>query len=98
MTTPNYILKVDIIKAKNLAIKDKNGFSDPYITMNISDEDYNTHVVSKNLNPVWDATFEHKVNPEQPPSEIHFTCWDRDFFGRDYMGEIDIPLEKFCER
>ncbi|CAG8658100.1 4396_t:CDS:2, partial [Racocetra persica] len=98
MTTLNYILKVDIIKAKNLAIKDKNGFSDPYITMNICDEDYNTQVISKNLNPIWDATFEHKVNPEHPPSEIHFTCWDRDFFGRDYMGEIDISLEQFCER
>ncbi|CAG8522277.1 28977_t:CDS:10 [Gigaspora margarita] len=65
MATPHYILKIDIIKAKNLAIKDKNGFSDP-------------------------------VNPEHLPSEIHFICWDRDIFGRDYMGEIFIPLDKFC--
>ncbi|CAG8452526.1 14469_t:CDS:10 [Cetraspora pellucida] len=98
MATPHYTLKIDIIKAKNLAIKDKNGFSDPYITMSICDEAYNTHVVYKNLNPVWDTSFDHKVNPEHPPSEIHFTCWDRDFFGRDYMGEIVIPMEKFCER
>ncbi|RIB13627.1 phosphatidylserine decarboxylase-domain-containing protein [Gigaspora rosea] len=97
MATPHYILKIDIIKAKNLAIKDKNGFSDPYITVNVGDESYNTQVVNKNLNPVWDASFEYKVNPEHPPSEINFTCWDRDIFGRDYMGETSIPLDKFCE-
>ncbi|KAF0388835.1 phosphatidylserine decarboxylase proenzyme [Gigaspora margarita] len=96
MATLHYILKIDIIKAKNLAIKDKNGFSDPYITVNVGDESYNTQVVNKNLNPVWDASFDYKVNPEHPPSEIHFTCWDRDIFGRDYMGEIFIPLDKFC--
>ncbi|CAG8434726.1 9000_t:CDS:10 [Scutellospora calospora] len=98
MSTPNYSLKVDIIKARNLAIKDRNGFSDPYIVMHIGDENYNTHVVNKNLNPEWDATFCHKIDPQHPPSEIHFTCWDKDIFGKDYMGEIIIPLERFCEK
>ncbi|CAG8454463.1 1996_t:CDS:10 [Dentiscutata erythropus] len=97
MTTPNYIIRVYVIQARNLAIKDKNGFSDPYITVNIGDESFNTHVMYKNLNPIWNASFEYKVNPAHPPSEIHFTCWDRDLFGRDYMGEISIPLDKFCE-
>ncbi|CAG8630501.1 12901_t:CDS:10 [Funneliformis mosseae] len=93
MSEFNVVLRVNIIEAKDLAAKDRNGFSDPFITMNIDDATDQTQVINKSLNPRWDAVFDHKIDPENPPKQIHMTCWDKDVFGRDYMGEIFISLE-----
>ncbi|RIA83236.1 phosphatidylserine decarboxylase-domain-containing protein [Glomus cerebriforme] len=97
MSELNVILRINVIEAKNLAAKDRNGFSDPFVTINIDDSTYQTHVVNKNLNPKWDAIFDHKVDLNKSPSEIHFTCWDKDVFGRDYLGEIFVSLDKLWE-
>jgi len=48
--------------------------------------------VYKSLNPEWDQTF------DLPVAGLHSmllegVCWDKDRFGKDYMGEFDISLE-----
>ena len=65
--------------------------------MNVNDSTYQTNVVNKNLNPKWDAVFDYKIDLNKPPEDIHLTCWDKDMFGRDYMGEISIFLDKLWE-
>ncbi|CAB4442291.1 unnamed protein product [Rhizophagus irregularis] len=97
MSELNVFLRINIIEAKNLAAKDRNGFSDPFVAISISDSTYQTHVVNKNLNPKWDAIFDHKIDLTKPPNEIHLTCWDKDTFGKDYLGEIYISLDKLWE-
>ncbi|RHZ44097.1 hypothetical protein Glove_759g11 [Diversispora epigaea] len=97
MNEPHYILRIDIIEGQKLAAKDRNGFSDPYITINIGDETFNTQVIDKNLNPVWNASFDHKLDPQNPHNEIQFICWDKDIFGHDYMGEVTVNLFNFWE-
>jgi len=49
-------------------------------------------VVPKSLNPEWNETI------ELPVTGLHsllleVVCWDKDRFGKDYMGEFDIALE-----
>ncbi|CAG8452345.1 7063_t:CDS:10 [Paraglomus brasilianum] len=81
-------LRVDIISGKDLAPKDRNGFSDPVSMNNV----HQTQVVPKSLNPQWDDWFEYNIALDNVPTAIHFTCWDKDMFGKDYMGEAHIAL------
>ncbi|KAG9305463.1 hypothetical protein G9A89_021181 [Geosiphon pyriformis] len=90
-------LRVDIIEGKELVAKDRNGYSDPYVVLQIGDEIHQTQVVNKNLNPRWDASFETPVSTREPPKEILLTCWDKDAFGKDYMGEIKVSLQELWQ-
>ena len=52
-----------------------------------------THSVHKSLNPEWN------IVEELPVSSIHnlvldIICWDKDRFGKDYLGEFDLALEE----
>ncbi|CAG8574107.1 2992_t:CDS:10 [Ambispora leptoticha] len=89
----NVVLRVDVIQAQGLAAKDRNGFSDPYVVVTIGDETHQTQVINKNLSPRWDASFDAIINPQNPPREILFTCWDKDLLGKDFLGEFKVSLE-----
>ena len=49
-----------------------------------------TPSVSKSLNPEWNTCFEMPL-AEVPLVEC--VCWDKDRWGKDYMGEFDIAVE-----
>ncbi|PGH23110.1 phosphatidylserine decarboxylase [Polytolypa hystricis UAMH7299] len=84
------ILKTNVISGRDLAAKDRNGTSDPYLVVTLGDSRESTPPISKTLNPEWNVTFEL---PVMGVPLIEAICWDKDRFGKDYMGEFDIPLE-----
>ncbi|CZS88218.1 related to phosphatidylserine decarboxylase [Rhynchosporium graminicola] len=86
------ILKVVVVKARNLAAKDKNGTSDPYLVVTLGDSKNATQSVSKNLNPEWNVTLQMPVNSANALL-LDCVCWDKDRFGKDYLGEFDLALE-----
>lgn len=51
-----------------------------------------THTVPKTLNPEWNIIEEIPVS-SYANLLISITCWDKDRFGKDYLGEFDIALE-----
>lgn len=88
----NLMLKVGVIKARNLAAKDKGNTSDPYLVLTLGEAKHSTICIPKNLNPEWNETI------ELPIENIHsllleVKCWDKDRFKKDYMGEFDVALE-----
>ncbi|KAK4992219.1 phosphatidylserine decarboxylase [Elasticomyces elasticus] len=85
-------LRVNVVKGRDLAPKDKNGSSDPYLVLTLGDAKEATSVISKTLNPEWNQTFELPVLGVQSLL-LEVVCWDKDRFGKDYMGEFDIALE-----
>lgn len=86
-------LRVTVIKARNLVARDKSGTSDPYLILSLGDTKEATSAVSKTLNPDWNQTFEFPVaNADTALLEV--TCWDKDRFRKDYMGEFDIILDE----
>ncbi|KJX98627.1 phosphatidylserine decarboxylase like protein [Zymoseptoria brevis] len=86
------VLRVQVIKGRNLAPKDKSGTSDPFLVLTLGDAKEATSVMSKTLNPEWNQTFELPVN--SPDSALlEAVCWDKDRFKKDYMGEFDVVLE-----
>ncbi|EER24689.1 phosphatidylserine decarboxylase, putative [Coccidioides posadasii C735 delta SOWgp] len=84
------ILITSVICGRNLAAKDRNGTSDPYLVVTLGDSRQSTPTISKTLNPEWNVSFEL---PVVGVPLLECVCWDKDRFGKDYMGEFDIPLE-----
>jgi len=92
-------LQLEIIAGRGLASKDRNGFSDPYCTIWFEDEKgvkdraskRKTAVMKKTLNPVWkNESFSYVLLSKHKTLVIQ--CWDKDRIGKDFMGEIVIPL------
>ncbi|KAL2867279.1 putative phosphatidylserine decarboxylase Psd2 [Aspergillus lucknowensis] len=93
MRTPDprpLILKVSVLRGRNLAAKDRGGTSDPYLIVTLGEARQSTPTIFKTLNPEWNVTFEM---PVVGVPLLECICWDHDRFGKDYLGEFDIPLE-----
>ncbi|KAH7148911.1 phosphatidylserine decarboxylase-domain-containing protein [Dactylonectria macrodidyma] len=89
-------LKVAIIKARNLAAKDRNGTSDPYLVLSLGDARITTHTEPKTLNPEWNVTEEIAITSVQN-LVLDVICWDKDRFGKDYLGEFELALEEIFQ-
>ena len=85
------VLKVVVIKARDLKAMDSNGFSDPYVMVECNSKKFKTPYVRRNLHPVWHEVFE--IDVTDPDTHVQFSVWDYDVFGsNDYMGGINIEL------
>ncbi|OJJ44379.1 hypothetical protein ASPZODRAFT_144950 [Penicilliopsis zonata CBS 506.65] len=84
-------LKITVVKGRNLAAKDRGGTSDPYLVITLGESRQSTPTIFKTLNPEWNVSFEM---PVIGVPLLECICWDHDRFGKDYMGEFDIPLEE----
>ncbi|CAF5091443.1 unnamed protein product [Rotaria sp. Silwood1] len=89
-----YWTEISIESAKDLAAKDMNGSSDPYVKVLYgTEEKYETNIVLNNLNPVWNEKFTFFVHDLNIP--IYFNIFDHDRIGRDEpMGITKIDLSK----
>ncbi|RKP22776.1 C2 domain-containing protein, partial [Syncephalis pseudoplumigaleata] len=54
--------------------------------------------IKKSLNPVWNEVFDLPIKPGRMTPIINITIWDKDTFGRDYIGELSIPLTHLFTR
>ncbi|KAK3360116.1 phosphatidylserine decarboxylase-domain-containing protein [Lasiosphaeria hispida] len=86
------VLSVVILRARDLAAKDRGGTSDPYLVLTLADAKHITHSVSKTLNPEWNERAHLPINGVQSLL-LDVCCWDKDRFGKDYLGEFDLGLE-----
>ncbi|RDW82977.1 hypothetical protein BP5796_04468 [Coleophoma crateriformis] len=86
------MLKVVVLKARNLAAKDKSGTSDPYMVLTLGESKNATHSVPKTLDPEWNVTVQAPITGTNCLL-LDCVCWDKDRFGKDYMGEFDLALE-----
>lgn len=93
--TKPLILRVYVIRGRNLAAKDKSGTSDPYLVVSLGNSKQSTPSISKNLNPEWKVCFDM---PLTGVPLLECVCWDKDRFGKDYMGEFDIAIEEIFAR
>jgi phosphatidylserine decarboxylase len=87
------VLRVWIIRGKDLAAKDRSGTSDPYIIVSSGESRIVTNDVPKTLNPEWNVSEEIPLTSTQN-LVLDVICWDKDRFGKDYMGEFDLALEE----
>ncbi|KAK4462040.1 phosphatidylserine decarboxylase-domain-containing protein [Cladorrhinum samala] len=87
------VVHIAILKARDLAAKDRGGTSDPYLVLTLGEAKHITHTESKTLNPEWNEQCQLPINGVQ--NLILDVCaWDKDRFGKDYLGEFDLALEE----
>ena len=60
--------------------------------VNLGDARQSTPTVSKNLNPEWNVCFDLPIDGIQSDL-LEAVCWDRDRFGKDYLGGFDVVVE-----
>jgi phosphatidylserine decarboxylase len=61
--------------------------------MTLGDAKEATRPIYKNLNPEWNDTFDIPIMDMQS-LVLDVVCWDKDRFGKDYMGEFGVALEE----
>ncbi|KAH7067289.1 phosphatidylserine decarboxylase-domain-containing protein [Paraphoma chrysanthemicola] len=89
---PGLVLRANVLKGRNLAAKDRSGTSDPYLVLSLGDAKEATPTINKTLNPEWNTILDLPIVGEQSLL-LEVCCWDKDRFGKDYMGEFDVILE-----
>ncbi|KAL1559971.1 C2 and GRAM domain-containing protein-like isoform X1 [Salvia divinorum] len=84
-------LLVRVIEAKNIPALDPNGFSDPYVKLQLGRQRFRSKVVKKCLNPSWCEEFIFKVDDLK--EELLITVLDEDkYFNDDFVGQIKVPI------
>ncbi|KAJ8979445.1 hypothetical protein NQ317_006759 [Molorchus minor] len=78
---PELLLNVEVIEAKDLAPKDSNGLSDPFVTLFLASNTshkYNTSVKSMTLSPVWEEHFALPITDNVCNDTLCLEVWDFD--------------------
>ncbi|XP_039053684.1 C2 and GRAM domain-containing protein At1g03370-like [Hibiscus syriacus] len=89
-------LVVEVIEARNIPAMDLNGFSDPYVKLQLGKQRYKTKVVKKSLNPSWGEEFIFKM--EDLKGKLLVSVLDEDkLFNDDFVGHLKLPVSRVFE-
>eukprot|EP01121_Diplochlamys_sp_Union-15-3_P008490 TRINITY_DN2251_c0_g2_i4.p1 TRINITY_DN2251_c0_g2~~TRINITY_DN2251_c0_g2_i4.p1 ORF type:complete len:461 (+),score=60.95 TRINITY_DN2251_c0_g2_i4:73-1455(+) len=99
---------IRIIEGKDLCGLDKNGSSNPFVTVRLREKGtvqtkQKTHTISKNLNPTWNSTFKFQVKSLDDDTVVEFRVWNKNLFSSNNpLGTCSvhlksIPLNKASE-
>jgi len=83
------LMTVHVIEARDLAVADDNGFSDPYCIITLGKLKRKTKVIKKTLHPKWNESF--SLRKESDRFNISVYDWDRGS-SDDFLGEIDVMI------
>jgi len=93
-TTPIFTeLVVKVCSGRNLAVKDANGKSDPYLNLWCGSSKNKTQIKKKTLDPEWNETFTIPF-AVCVKKDLDVECWDYDTVGKDeFMGEFKLSVD-----
>ncbi|KFO81829.1 Protein piccolo, partial [Cuculus canorus] len=98
-------LIIHILQARNLAPRDNNGYSDPFVKVYLlpgrgAEYKRRTKYIQKSLNPEWNQTVIYKnISMEQLKKKtLEVTVWDYDrFSSNDFLGEVLVELSSISQ-
>uniref|UniRef100_A0A3Q3ISM1 C2 domain-containing protein n=1 Tax=Monopterus albus TaxID=43700 RepID=A0A3Q3ISM1_MONAL len=88
-----YRLEIELKRGHNLAVRDRQGTSDPYVKFKLAGKEvFRSKTIHKNLNPVWDEKTTLIVDSLREP--VYVKVFDYDFgLQDDFMGSAFLYLE-----
>uniref|UniRef100_A0A8C3U6I2 Ras GTPase-activating protein 4 n=1 Tax=Catharus ustulatus TaxID=91951 RepID=A0A8C3U6I2_CATUS len=88
-------LRCSVLEARDLARKDRNGASDPFVRLryNGKTQESTVSVVKKSCYPRWNETFEFEL-AEPAGEKLCVEVWDWDLVGRnDFLGKVVFSIQ-----
>ncbi|KAG9341442.1 hypothetical protein JZ751_019252 [Albula glossodonta] len=82
-------LRCHVFEARDLAKKDRNGASDPFVRVRYNGKTHESAVVKKSCYPRWNESFEFEL--DEPPGDTPLTVevWDWDLVSKnDFLGKV----------
>uniref|UniRef100_A0A2I3RBD6 RAS p21 protein activator 4 n=1 Tax=Pan troglodytes TaxID=9598 RepID=A0A2I3RBD6_PANTR len=91
-------LRCSVLEARDLAPKDRNGASDPFVRVRYKGRTQETSIVKKSCYPRWNETFEFELQ-EGAMEALCLEAWDWDLVSRnDFLGKVStthlVPLSQ----
>ncbi|KAM4700589.1 ras GTPase-activating protein 4-like [Discoglossus pictus] len=87
-------VRCTVFEARDLARKDRNGASDPFVRVQYNAKVQESSVVKKSCYPRWNEVFEFDLE-ESFTDKLIIEVWDWDLVSRnDFLGKVVINLNK----
>ncbi|XP_069647501.1 ras GTPase-activating protein 4-like isoform X1 [Haliaeetus albicilla] len=87
------LLRCTVLEARDLARKDRNGASDPFVRLRYNGKVQESTVVKKSCYPRWNETFEFEL-AEPAGEKLCVEVWDWDLVGRnDFLGKVVFSIQ-----
>ncbi|XP_077969220.1 multiple C2 and transmembrane domain-containing protein 1-like isoform X2 [Styela clava] len=97
MKVPLGTATIQLVSGTDLPARDSNGFSDPYVKLQMGKQRHKSKVCYRTLDPIWKEEFVFQLTSreslDREPAVIDMTVWDRDSYRKDdFIGRCELDL------